>query len=390
MEGQTNRYQFVAVSSDGKKMSGTIWAVTEAEARQKISERGLALFSINEFSADKAAVTEGFQQFEFEGTEASGKPVHGTIEATDSYEAYAKLRKDYDFDLKNVIDLSATPEERLAYQKQGIPAEWLERFKIENGKDVKEEVVKKEKEEPLLSEQDRAELLFYQEEIGRVTKDVMELLKENEEYMDVVARREILDRINLLSRLRRSNAIEHLRELTKKLLKQLGDDKIFIEAEGLSEEKQAELLVRKNQFGVFSQQLEKKVVAGLASVSVGFASIDKEKVKAQIIQSDPFLQIVRVFYIAMVSLLGLMVVFWVVNIVRLFINFSQGSIWYSFSSLMLWILTGVALIFSFGLFPILYYWKTLSYKRKYFFIGISIIAVIFFLWFSPMLFWWTR
>jgi hypothetical protein len=394
MEGQKNRYQFVAVNSEGKKFSGTIWAVSESEAKLKIANRGLALFSLEEFSADAAAVTEGFQQFEFEGKESNGKDVHGTIEAVEAYEAYRKLVRDYDFEVKNVMALNATPEEKEEYRKKGIPPEWIERLKLEKRKKEddkkKKKAEKKEDDGPLLSEQDRAELEFYQEEIGRLTKEVLELLEANEEFLDASARRAILDRIGLLSRLRRSNAIDHLRELTKKLLKQLADDKLFIESEKLSEEKQIELMARKSQFGDFSKQLEKKVTAGLASVSVGLAAIDPERVKEQIIESDPIRQVLQVFYVVVVSLLGLMLLYWGFNAIRLLANFAQNEILFSFSSPILWLLTGIAFIFSFGLFVPVFSWKNLKIKSKIIFVVSSTLAVGVFLWVFPMLFWWTR
>lgn len=393
MDGKKNRYHFVAVNPEGKKFSGTVWAESENEARKKISERGLALFSIEEFTAENAAITDGFQQFEFQGTGKDRKPVRGTIEAIDAYEAYAKLRKDYDFDLTNVISLSATPEKRQQYQQQGIPLEWVEQFKLEHGTKKKEEgkkVVVQQEDESLLSDQDRAELQFYQEEIGKLTTEVLTLLQENEDFLDASARRAILDRIGLLSRLRRSNAIDHLRELTKKLLKQLGDDKLFIESEKLSEEQQGELIVRKTQFNEFSKQLEKKVASGIAAVSVGFASIDTEKVKLQIKESDPVKQIVQLLYIAVVSIFGLMVVFWVISVIRLLSHFAQNSILYSFSSPQLWIVTGISFIFTVTLFPLVYSWKKLTIQQKSFFLGMALLLGVIFLWLSPILLWWTR
>ena len=397
MEGQKKRYHFVAVNPDGKKFSGTVWAFSENEARTKISERGLALFSIEEFSAENAAITDGFQQFEFQGTDTEKKPVRGTIEAIDAYEAYAKLRRDYNFDLTNVISLSATPEKRQQYQQQGIPSEWIEQYKLENGKkekekekERKEEKKKASDDDSLLSDQDRAELQFYQEEIGKLTTEVLTLLQENEDFLDAPARREILDRIGLLSRLRRSNAIDHLRELTKKLLKQLSDDKLFIESEKLSEEQQGELLVRKSQFNEFSKQLEKKVNSGIAAVSVGLAAIDTEEVKRQIKESDPLRKIAQLFYIAVLSTLGLMILFWVVNIFRLLSNFSQNASLYSFSSPILWLVTGISFLFTFTLFPLVYGWEKLSVQQKAFFFALSLVLGGLFLWLSPMLLWWTR
>jgi hypothetical protein len=397
MEGQKNRYHFVAVNAEGRKFSGTIWAESESAAREKISERGLALFSIEEFSASSVAITEGFKQFEFEGKGKDHKPVRGTIESVSGYEAYRKLREEYDFDITNVISLSATPEERQFYQQKGIPPEWIVQYNIEVRKNKggeKKEIKKKKEtegdEEPLLSEQDRAELKFYQEEIGNLTSEVLKLLQENEDFLNAAARREILDRIGLLSRLRRSNAIDHLRELTKKLLKQLSEDKLFIETEKLSQEQQLEMIVRKSQFSEFSKTLEKKVTSGIAAVSIGLASIDTEKVKTQIREADIFRQIVQLFYIAIISLLGLMILFWGVNAVRLLANFSQSSILFSFASPLLWMLTGISLILTFTLFPLVYSWERLVWKQKLFFLGISVLGIAIFLWFFPILFWWTR
>jgi len=139
-----------------------------------------------------------------------------------------------------------------------------------------------------------------------------------------------------------------------------------------------------------SKKLNKTIVSGVAAISVGIASIDTDKVKAQIIESAPLKKFIQTFYIAIVALLGLMLVFWGVNTVRLLANFSQNSILFSFSSPILWLVTGVSLIFTFGLFPVVYGWEQLSIQKKAIIIGISLVAVIVFLWASPMLFWWTR
>lgn len=392
-EENKNKYHFVAVTPEGKKVSGTLTAQDETKAKEVLSERGLALFSLELYAGQSEDLTVGFKSFEFEGVDADDKTVRGTIEAENGYQAYKKLHLEYEFVVSLIIPAEANEEERAAIHAAGIPEDWGPRF-IEDKKKFdrlnKDKKKRKKEEDPLLSEKDRRELQVYQEEIGEITRQVLEMLQKNEEYLDVSAKREIMDRIGLLSRLRRSNAIDHLRSLTDKLLKQLNDDKLFIEAEKLSVEQQAELETRRQEFGAASESLSKSITSGLSAVAEGLAAINPEDVKQQIIDADPLRKLFQTFYLVIVSLLGLFMIYWVVNSVKLIIDTYDNATLFSFSSPILWLLTGISLILSFSLAPLFFARGEVKLEKKLLFAGVSLFAVLFFIWLSPVLFWWTR
>ena len=396
-EQNKNKYHFVAVRPDGKKVSGTLTAENEVLAKEAISERGLALFSLELFAGQPVeGTTEGFKRFEFEGIDSDQKVVRGTIEEENGYEAYKKLNLEYELDVKVIIPATATPEEREAIRAAGIPAAWVPRFQADKKKFDKEKEKEnknkgnKEDNEPLLSEKDKRELQVYQAEIGDITRQVLEMLQKNEDFLDASAKREIMDRIGLMSRLRRSNAIDHLRSLTDKLLKQLNDDKLFIEAEKLSVEKQAELATKKQEFGAASESLEKSVASGLSAVAEGLAALNADDMKQKIIEADPLQKLFQVFYTTIVSILGLFMIYWIVNSVKLIVNSADNATLFSFSSPILWLVTGISLILSFSLAPIAFAIDEVKLEKKIFFAGVSILLVLFFIWLSPVLFWWTR
>ncbi len=394
-EQNKNKYHFVAVTPDGKKVSGTLTAANEDVAKESISERGLALFSLELFTGQEQAITAGFKRFEFEGIDADQKVVRGTIEEETGYEAYKKLKLEYEFDIEVVIPVEANDEQRAAIHAAGIPADWTPRFEVDKKKFLEEQEKDNKKkgkteDEPLLSEKDRRELQVYQDEIGEITRQVLDLLQKNEDYLDVAAKREIMDRIGLLSRLRRSNAIDHLRSLTDKLIKQLDDDKLFIAAEKLSVEQQAELASKREEFGVASETLEKSVASGLSAVAEGLAALNPDDMKQQLIDADPLHKLFQLFYITIVSLLGLFMVYWIVNSVKLIINAGDNATLFSFSSPILWLLTGISLILTFSLAPLIFTNEEVKMEKKIFFSVVSIVAVLFFVWLSPVLFWWTR
>ena len=392
-EQNKNKYHFVAVTPDGKKVSGTLTAEDENKAKESISERGLALFSLELFTGQQEDITAGYKRFEFEGIDVDQKIVRGTIEEETGFQAYRKLQLEYEFDIKLVIPAEANEEQRAAIRTAGIPADWAPRFEVEKKKFDKEQEKDKKKnveDEPLLSEKDKRELQVYQDEIGEITRQVLELLQKNEDYLDVAAKREIMDRIGLLSRLRRSNAIDHLRSLTDKLIKQLDDDKLFIAAEKLSVEQQAELAAKRQEFGAASESLEKSVASGLSAVAEGLAALNPDDMKQKLIEVDPLHKVFQLFFITIVSILGLFMIYWMVNSVKLIFDASDNATLFSFSSPILWLLTGISLILTFSLAPLIFTNEEVKLERKIFFSVVSVVAVLCFAWLSPVLFWWTR
>ena len=58
-------------------------------------------------------------------------------------------------------------------------------------------------------------------QIDLVCKEVNDLLEKNKDFIDVKHRKDIEKKIDLLTRLKRSNSISHLQEMTNRIMEEL-------------------------------------------------------------------------------------------------------------------------------------------------------------------------
>jgi hypothetical protein len=376
-------YYFQAVDESGKKVSGSVAAVNEVSARESLKAKGLAVLSIEAFDAGKQKIAEGLKRFVFVGIDTNGKVARGAIEAEDGYQAYKKLKSEFSLKLQSLGEENS--------KNKMIDPAWEVRYK-EDMKGAKKDPTEKQATEGQsikLSEKDKAELAFYQEKIGEIVQEVTTKLEASKSFLNSEKRRDIMERVNLLSRLRRSNAVDHLKKLTDKILTELADDALFLDQEKLTEEQKQQFDIQKASITQTSQQFSKKLTDGLQNISFDLSGIDAKAVAQSVVKIDIFSQLGLTFYWTAISLFSLLVVFWIVNALRVFGD-NEEAILFLFRSSTLWFLTGFAGIISFTFVPIAFSREKTSWGKRGLFVAIAFIALVIFIFEFHAIFSWTR
>lgn len=371
------KFYFQAVDNDNRRISGSIFAESEEIAREKLKKQGLALFGIEEFDEAKSSTKEGLLSFEFEGTNPDKKHVHGKIEAINSYEAYKKLRKEYAFEITSIVDSSLDFEEKSKIIANGISEEFLQLYKEDSFTFKKDENKQKKKVEVVeMSEKDKKELEFYSQEIGIMSREIRALLERSGDYLKREEKRSILKRLGLIERLRQSNAVDHLKNLTNKLIDQISDDKIFMEEKMASEEENQIMDRLRGEFQEYSKSKKKNLASKAMEINLAF-NINPRKLALNIYRTRPLVQFGFILYWAVVSIFLLMTVLWVKNGIQLI--FFQENITeslYIFKSLLLWLITAISLVNMMVFAPMVFGDKKFSTKIRIIFFGVAFILNI--------------
>ena len=376
------QYYFQAIDESGKKVSGSLSASDEASARESLKAKGLAVLAIEAFDASKQQVAAGMKRFVFVGIDAEGKSARGAIEAEDGYQAYKKLKTDFSLKIQSLGEKGS--------KNKAIDPEWETKYQ-EEMKGVKKAPTenKEESQSITLSEKDKAELAFYQERIGEIVQEITAKLEISKPFLDPEKVREIMERVNLLSRLRRSNAVDHLKKLTDKILQELGDDALFLDQEKLTKEQKSQLAAQKADISNTSQQFSQKLTEGLQNITFDLSSLDTKAIAKSVVKIDIPSQLGLTFYWTAVSLFALLVVFWIISALRMFGD-NETAILFLFRSSTLWFLTGLSGIIAFTFLPIAFSREKTSWTKRGIFITVAFIAILAFIFEFHALFGWTR
>jgi hypothetical protein len=381
------KFYFQAVDNDSKRISGSIFAENEVQAKEKIKKQGLALFSIESFSSEKSKSETGMDTYSFQGTNTEGQHVRGKIEAVSDYEAYKKLRRDYEFEVTSIVSNNLDLEAKNKLIQSGISEDFKLRYK-EDSFAFKKKKRKKRIEVIELSAKDKKELAFYSSQITELAREIRNMLEKSEKYIDRDKKREILKRIGLLERLKRSNAIDHLKTLTNKLIDQIADDKIFMEKTMLSEQEKEERSKLKSNMQNYSKKKKKGIATKALEMSVTMdIDFDAKQLVVDISRVRPLTQIAMIFYWSVVSLSALMIMLWLKNGMQLILN--QGNITeaaYIFKSLLLWLITSVSLVNMIVFGPMVFNKRTYTNKERYIYFGVAFILNILIILGLPKLF----
>ena len=288
------KYHFQAVDKDGRNMGGTILAESEEAARNKLSNSGFAVLNLEiynpEHSDDEVAAEENSNPvFDFDAKTPEQKVVSGTIDGEDLYDAYKKLRTEYKFEILFLAPHGTPLAERLQLKEQGIDHSLEERFQEE----LKQSPSEKEAATEENVVENAKELEFVHKKLDEAMSSVSDLLQKNAKYLKPKKKKEIEERLNLLARLRQSNAVEHLQQLTERLLSDISDDALFLESENMSEEDLVAMEASKSEMIQFSKTFGDAMNKGLSELqsflsNVDFAGVD---VREQILHIHPLRKI---------------------------------------------------------------------------------------------------
>ncbi len=385
------KFYFQAVTSEGKQISGYITAESQEKAHQKLKDSKLSVLTLEK--RDIALHKEGVLVFAFEAVNNEHKTIKGTIESPDMYSAYKKLKVNYKFIVNYIIPLGISEEEKERLKKAGIDPEFEKRLNAElkiqakKSKKSKNRVMDKNELQNILKYHEE-EIGFMKEKIDTVLQEVIPLLEENIDYIDPVKYREIEERIDLLSRLKHSNSVDHLKNLTQKLLKELTSDQMFLYDANLPLEVKEEIERRRQQFVGIDEKFSRAIVSGLYELQVKFSEISVDEIKEKIASLKILDRFRGLIFSIFLSLFIICLLFWGFVFFEKFQEINVSRVSFYLSSPLLWYLTVNSAICSlwFYLLGIKY---LASVKRQLITLGIGIIVLLIVLIQFPVFFFWT-
>lgn len=215
-------FAYTALTKDSKKITGVLEAESQEAAQSELHKMGVAIIAVKEISEaeyeklkkdqKETQAKKGIQAFTFLAIDPNNKEVEGTIDAIDEYSAYKRLRTEYQFEIRKLYRSDATETEiqKISGQLLGFEAK-LETEMTESG-----ESFEKDKEE----ERERDEEEINKEIIQEVDKVVVNAKKALQEHGALYGRellKEINETMGELQRVRTSNNIKHITEVTNDL-----------------------------------------------------------------------------------------------------------------------------------------------------------------------------
>lgn len=210
------RFKYTVISTDGKKLNGTIDSPDEKTARSNLNDLGFSIISINEIEETASTKEEGTILYEFEAFDQKGKKVVGTIPATDPYAAFKRLQLEYEFTVISISKAAASSYEKLQEKQQGV-AEFQQRLQKELKQEKRLAETGGESVEAVDPQKEEAEHLKSQ--IDFVLKKVTELLNKYGDEIPADKRKEVNNQVNKLLRIKNSTNLSYIRSTAAELLK---------------------------------------------------------------------------------------------------------------------------------------------------------------------------
>jgi len=384
------KFYFQAVTKNGKTVSGSVISDTESEARTKLAQNGLAILSITKGVPQKDKNSD-VTLFYFKAINQEQKKVHGTIEAVDRYDAYRKLRSEYYFNVLYVVADNLPPGEKQVLKLKGIESELVARYKEETSKS-KHETKKMSRDEKveLIVQLQEQQIGAIRNEISEIIKKVELLLEKNGKYIDKTKNREIKERIDLLARLRQSNSIAHLQNLTRNVLFQLASDALFLEATEIPDETPEEVEKRKKEFQTNIISFQKDFEKSLESIQMNLGNIDSKLLGKQIISMHLPQKIGKFLFWIFFLLTDIFILFWIFNAFRTIVRLGgEGKVNFYFHSGMFWYFTGVSALISVIFAPLIFSKRSFSWVTQCVIFSTAIFAVFIFSFEFPAICRWV-
>ncbi|MFH0820994.1 MAG: hypothetical protein V1908_04425 [Candidatus Peregrinibacteria bacterium] len=214
------RFKYTALSQNNQKVEGALTADSAALAKGELHKMGFAIIGLQEIPEtqyqelnkprEATAGTVGAKVFVFSATDPQGKPIEGTIDAPEPYAAFRRLVTEYGFLVKELYPEKASAIERQAALTQIKTLEQklnAEGIALPSPRPAGELELE---EEPL-----NPELL---KEIDGIIKSGKEVLSKHQALFSAARLREIESRLGDLQRIRTSNNVKHIAEVSNTLL----------------------------------------------------------------------------------------------------------------------------------------------------------------------------
>lgn len=229
------QFQYTAVNSAGKKLSGIIGAATEDDARKQLNTFGISLLAIQkeaETSAQsvtqEAGTSAELPKFEFEAFDKLGKKVLGTIPASSRYKAFKRLMDEYQFEVSYVVPLGTSEEEKVKAKAEDLSALKAE-YEAAN-KTTDKEVIAEQK----ISEQFEVERKSLLSKVDFILSKIKEMLVSYQDELTPESHKLIQGYVDKLLRIKSSTNLDYIEATSEELLKKVQDQELFLHKEKMT------------------------------------------------------------------------------------------------------------------------------------------------------------
>jgi len=211
-------FSYTALNTDNQKLTGVLDAGSIENAKEELHKMGLSIVSITPISDEeleeiksvkKEPGTEGILTFSFEASDPTGKIINGTIDARDSYSAYKRLVTEYKFKINELYPSGANDTEKANLKSKLV--ELASRLEEEGYVVSAIGGVKGEMEGE--SEIDKQIV----GEIDRFIVNSKKVIKEHSDKFSSLFLQQIDKTLGELERVRTSNNIKHICEISNEL-----------------------------------------------------------------------------------------------------------------------------------------------------------------------------
>lgn len=232
------QFQYTAVNSSGKKLSGLIGAATEEDARKQLNVFGISLLAIQK-TAETAAqtitkepgTTAELPKFEFEAFDKAGKKVIGTIPASSRYKAFKRLMEEYQFEVSYVVALGASEEARAKAKAEDLAALKAE-YEAQN-KVTDQEVIAEKKISAEFEEQRKLLL----QKVDFILEKIKGMLVTYQGELKPDSQKIIQGTIDKLLRIKSSTNLDYIQSTSEELLKKVQDQELFLHKEKMQSQR---------------------------------------------------------------------------------------------------------------------------------------------------------
>lgn len=102
------KFQYTAVNTEGKTLHGVVEADELKSAKYELNSIGLKVVDLQEIDLKTKLLKSNLNKYKFEAINSEGKVVKGTIAALDQNKAYQRLIDEYSLDVQKISHINAS------------------------------------------------------------------------------------------------------------------------------------------------------------------------------------------------------------------------------------------------------------------------------------------
>lgn len=227
-------YAYTVLNKNGEKLTGAIEAGDLGKARETLNKLGFSVVSIED-AGEAQKDNKTVKTFEFEGLDETGKKVEGTIKSKDEVSAYRRLKKEYNLEVKYIIDESLDPAQKEIKKNKGTAD-----LEIETKRE--EEKIKKDDGSGKMMKYQLEQEQALKRKVEFVIKKIDEFMVEYKGTLEPSKLEEIRKEKDKLLRIKGSKNLDYIKGTTEDLLKILQEEELFLKGK-ISEERKAHLKI---------------------------------------------------------------------------------------------------------------------------------------------------